>query len=187
MPLVTARAPGLLAPYGIGLETAALLLITAGDHPGRLRPEAAWADLCATAPIPLTGKVTHHRSTLAMTARPTKPCGGSAARSPAPPRPPSKQQHPRRHHRPTWPLPALPARHGPNAIHRCRDSPSPDRRSTSASDSHERKPAMEAFPLGACFASAGSVGMRSGELFEHLPAVHVRRPGLDYGSHATRA
>jgi hypothetical protein len=34
--LVTARAPGLLALYGIGPDTAALLLIAAGDHPERL-------------------------------------------------------------------------------------------------------------------------------------------------------
>jgi transposase len=61
-PLVTARAPGLLARYGIGPNTAALLLIAAGDHPGRLRSEAAWAHLCAAAPIPASsGKVTRHR------------------------------------------------------------------------------------------------------------------------------
>jgi transposase len=60
--LVTARAPGLLALYGVGPDTAAMLLITAGDHPGRLRSEAAWAHLCATAPIPASsGKVTRHR------------------------------------------------------------------------------------------------------------------------------
>ncbi len=62
VPLVTARAPGLLALYGIGANTAALLLIAAGDHPGRLRSEAAWAHLCAAAPIPASsGKVTRHR------------------------------------------------------------------------------------------------------------------------------
>ena len=62
VPLVTTRAPGLLALYGIGPHTAALLLIAAGDHPGRLRSEAAWAHLCATAPIPASsGKVTRHR------------------------------------------------------------------------------------------------------------------------------
>ncbi len=52
VPLVAARAPGLLTLYGIGSNTAALLLIAAGDHPGRLRSEAAWAHLCAAAPIP---------------------------------------------------------------------------------------------------------------------------------------
>ncbi|MGE5292267.1 MAG: IS110 family transposase [Micromonosporaceae bacterium] len=62
VPLVTARAPGLLALHGIGPDTAAMLLIAAGDHPERLRSEAAWAHLCATAPIPASsGKVTRHR------------------------------------------------------------------------------------------------------------------------------
>jgi transposase len=62
VPLVTARAPGLLALYGIGPSTAALLLIAAGDRPRRLRSEAAWAHLCAAAPIPASsGKVTRHR------------------------------------------------------------------------------------------------------------------------------
>lgn len=61
-PLVTARAPGLLALHGIGPDTAAALLIAAGDHPGRLRSEAAWAHLCAAAPIPASsGKITRHR------------------------------------------------------------------------------------------------------------------------------
>ena len=39
-----------------------MLLIAAGDNPGRLRSEAAWAHLCAVAPIPASsGKVTRHR------------------------------------------------------------------------------------------------------------------------------
>ena len=33
-PLVTARAPGLLSLHGVGPDTAALLLVAAGDHPG---------------------------------------------------------------------------------------------------------------------------------------------------------
>ena len=62
VPLVTARAPGLLALYGVGPNTAALLLIAAGDHPGRLRSEAAWAHLCGAAPIPASsGKTVRHR------------------------------------------------------------------------------------------------------------------------------
>jgi transposase len=62
VPLVTTRAPGLLALYGVGPDTAAMLLVAAGDHPERLRSEAAWAHLCATAPIPASsGKVTRHR------------------------------------------------------------------------------------------------------------------------------
>jgi transposase len=62
VPLVTARAPRLLARCGVGPDTAALLLIAAGDHPERLRSEATWAHLCAVAPIPASsGKVTRHR------------------------------------------------------------------------------------------------------------------------------
>ena len=62
VPLVAARAPGLLARHGVGPVTAALLLIAAGDHPARLRSEAAWAHLCGTAPIPASsGKVTRRR------------------------------------------------------------------------------------------------------------------------------
>jgi transposase len=62
IPLVTARAPGLLTLYGVGPHTAALLLIAAGDHPGRLRSEAAWAHLCGAAPIPASsGKTVRHR------------------------------------------------------------------------------------------------------------------------------
>src|SRR6266702_3234569 len=45
-PLVTERAPGLLALHGVGPDTAALLLVAAGDHPERLRSESSWAHLC---------------------------------------------------------------------------------------------------------------------------------------------
>jgi transposase len=59
---VSAHAPGLLALYGVGPSTAALLLIAAGDHPERLRSEAAFAHLCAAAPIPASsGKTIRHR------------------------------------------------------------------------------------------------------------------------------
>ena len=60
--LVTQTAPQLLALHGVGIDTAAALLVTAGDNPGRLRSEAAWAHLCGTAPIPASsGKVTRYR------------------------------------------------------------------------------------------------------------------------------
>src|SRR5438067_13844207 len=62
IPLAAARAPGPLALPGIGPHTAALLLIAAGDHPERLRSEAAWAHLCGAAPIPASsGKTVRHR------------------------------------------------------------------------------------------------------------------------------
>ena len=58
IPLVTARAPGLLALHGTGPDTAALLLAAAGDHPQRLRSESSRAHLCGVAPIPASsGKV----------------------------------------------------------------------------------------------------------------------------------
>jgi transposase len=61
-PLVAERAPSLLALYGVGPDTAAILLVAAGDHPDRLRSEAGWAHLCGTAPIPASsGKITRWR------------------------------------------------------------------------------------------------------------------------------
>jgi transposase len=61
-PLVTARAPGLLGLHGVGPDTAALLLVAAGDHPERLRSESSWAHLCGVAPIPASsGKTSRHR------------------------------------------------------------------------------------------------------------------------------
>ena len=45
-PLVTARAPGLLALHGVGPDTAAMLLVAAGDPPERQRSESSWAHLC---------------------------------------------------------------------------------------------------------------------------------------------
>jgi len=60
--LVIQTAPELLTLHGVGIDTAATLLVTAGDNPGRLRSEAAWAHLCGTAPIPASsGKVTRWR------------------------------------------------------------------------------------------------------------------------------
>ena len=61
-PLVTATAPALLARPGVGIDTAASLLSTAGDNPNRLHSEAAWAHLCGVAPIEASsGKVSRHR------------------------------------------------------------------------------------------------------------------------------
>jgi transposase len=61
-PLVTQTAPALMAVYGVGAEVAAQLLTTAGDNPQRLRSEAAFAQLCGTAPLPASsGRTTRHR------------------------------------------------------------------------------------------------------------------------------
>jgi transposase len=55
-------APGLLGLYGVGKDSAAALLVAAGDNPGRLRSESAWARLCGVSPIEASsGKVVRHR------------------------------------------------------------------------------------------------------------------------------
>ena len=58
---VAAVAPELLARFGIGPDTAAALLVAAGDNPERLHSEAAWAHLCGVAPIAASsGKSSGH-------------------------------------------------------------------------------------------------------------------------------
>ena len=62
-PLVTKTAPKLVAQLGIGVQSAAQLLVTAGDNPERLRTEGSFAHLCGTAPLPATSgkRVDRHR------------------------------------------------------------------------------------------------------------------------------
>ena len=60
--LVDELAPDLLARVGIGYESAAQLLITAGDNPERLASEVSFAMLCGAAPLPASsGMTTRHR------------------------------------------------------------------------------------------------------------------------------
>jgi transposase len=60
--LVVAAAPRLLELHGIGPDTAATLLVAAGDNPERLKSEAAWANLCGVAPLQASsGRTTRHR------------------------------------------------------------------------------------------------------------------------------
>jgi transposase len=60
--LVRRTAPSLLEIYGVGVHTAAILLVAAGDNPQRLKSEAAFAHLCGVAPLPASsGKVARHR------------------------------------------------------------------------------------------------------------------------------
>ena len=60
--LVDQAAPKLLELKGVGPHAAATLLIAAGDNPERLRSEAAFAKLCAAAPIPVSsGRSQRHR------------------------------------------------------------------------------------------------------------------------------
>ena len=50
--LVTQRAPHLLDEFGIGVDTAAEILIVAGDNPQRIKSEAAFAKLAGISPVP---------------------------------------------------------------------------------------------------------------------------------------
>ena len=49
-PLVTSTCPQLVARFGVGPQTAAALLVAAGDNPDRLRHDAAFAALCGASP-----------------------------------------------------------------------------------------------------------------------------------------
>lgn len=58
----TAQNPGLRAVYGVGPDTAAQLLITAGGNRERMRTEASFAALCGAAPVPASsGRTNRHR------------------------------------------------------------------------------------------------------------------------------
>jgi transposase len=57
--LLEQSAPGLFELHGLGTDTAASLLVAAGDNPDRLHSEGSWAHLCGTTPLPAnSGKVT---------------------------------------------------------------------------------------------------------------------------------
>ena len=62
--LVRATAPALLEIYGVGSDTAAIFLTAAGDNPGRIRSEAAWAKICGVAPVPAGSGKTNGRHRL---------------------------------------------------------------------------------------------------------------------------
>jgi transposase len=60
--LVGELNPALRAAHGVGPDTAAQPIVTAGTNPDRLRSEAAFAALCGAAPVPASsGKITRHR------------------------------------------------------------------------------------------------------------------------------
>jgi len=57
--LIEETAPSMLELYGVGVDTAATLLATAGDNPERLHSEGSWAHLCGVTPLPAnSGKTT---------------------------------------------------------------------------------------------------------------------------------
>lgn len=60
--LTSATAPQLTAAFAVGPDTAAEVLVVAGDNPDRIRSEPAFARLCGVAPIPASsGMTTRHR------------------------------------------------------------------------------------------------------------------------------
>jgi len=59
--IVTRVAPRLLDRPGVGVLSAAQLLITAGDNPRRLRSEAAFAALCGASPVEASSGRTSRR------------------------------------------------------------------------------------------------------------------------------
>ena len=60
--LISETAPSLFALHGVGVDTAASLLVTADDNSDRLHNERSWAHLCGVTPLPASsGKVTRHR------------------------------------------------------------------------------------------------------------------------------
>lgn len=60
--LTRERVPQLVEAFGIGADTAAEMLIVAGDNPERIHSEAAFAKLCGVCPIPASsGKTNRHR------------------------------------------------------------------------------------------------------------------------------
>ena len=59
--LVQRAAPHLLEPFGIGVDTAAEILIVAGDNPERIHSEAALAKLAGISPVPTGSGMTSGR------------------------------------------------------------------------------------------------------------------------------
>ena len=62
--LTTETSPTLREGFGVGAHTAAELLIVFGDHPDRIRSDAAFAKLCGACPIPASSGMTTGRHRL---------------------------------------------------------------------------------------------------------------------------
>lgn len=84
--LTRAAAPELLDAFGVAVDIAAQMLITAGDNADRVRSETAFAKMCGVAPFPTgSGKTSDTDSTGVGTAKPTlrstgpssSDCGGT--------------------------------------------------------------------------------------------------------------
>jgi transposase len=58
---VQATAANLLDQYGVGPDSAAILLIAAGDNPDRVTSESAFAALCGVSPVEMSSGKTRRR------------------------------------------------------------------------------------------------------------------------------
>ncbi len=60
--LCTQANPALMAAPGVGADTAAALLVAAGDNPQRMKAEASFAALCGVSPVQASsGRTVRHR------------------------------------------------------------------------------------------------------------------------------
>lgn len=59
--LVRRAAPQLLEPLGVGVDTAAEILVVVGDNPERIKSEAALAKLAGISPVPTGSDMTGGR------------------------------------------------------------------------------------------------------------------------------
>ena len=88
--LISETAPSLFELHGVGVDTAASLLVTAGDNPDRLHNERSWAHLCGVTPL---------RQLRESDPTPFEPGRRpSSQRSPLPNRPHPNEQPPRNPH-----------------------------------------------------------------------------------------
>ena len=62
--LTAVAAPSLVAMYGVGFDSAAELLVCAGENTSRIRSEAAFAKMCGVCPIPAGSGQTNGRHRL---------------------------------------------------------------------------------------------------------------------------
>ncbi len=77
--LVRSRAPAMVEAHGIGVGTAAEMLVLVGDNPERIHSEAALAKLCGVCPVPASsGKTNRHRLNR-IGGRPSGPCRSAAS------------------------------------------------------------------------------------------------------------
>jgi Transposase IS116/IS110/IS902 family len=119
---ITTHCPTLLTHRGIGPDTAAALLITAGDNPDRLHSETSFAALCGVSPLEASsGK--NHPSPAQSRRRPPSQCRALPHRliPIALGRPYPRLPHPSHHRRqnPSQSHSLL------KALHRSRDVPDP--------------------------------------------------------------